>query len=86
MHILGISCFYHDSAACILQSGEIVAAAQEERFTRTKHDSGFPYHSVRYCLPPLCRLCRGQTMHLCLSPCLYPKKRRGHRHPHQNCE
>jgi carbamoyltransferase len=50
MHILGISCFYHDSAACILQGGEIVAAAQEERFTRTKHDSGFPYHSVRYCL------------------------------------
>jgi carbamoyltransferase len=50
MHVLGISCFYHDSAACILRDGEIVGAAQEERFTRIKHDSDFPYNSVRYCL------------------------------------
>jgi len=50
MHILGISCFYHDSAACIVRDGEIVAAAQEERFTRIKHDSSFPYNAVRYCL------------------------------------
>ena len=50
MHILGISCFYHDSAACILSDGEIIAAAQEERFTRIKHDSDFPSNSVRYCL------------------------------------
>ncbi|MEE9608919.1 MAG: carbamoyltransferase [Myxococcota bacterium] len=50
MRILGISCYYHDSAACLLEDGEIVAAAQEERFTRVKHDQGFPAHAVRYCL------------------------------------
>jgi len=49
-YILGISAFYHDSAACLLRDGEIVAAAQEERFTRKKHDSRFPTHAVRYCL------------------------------------
>ena len=48
--ILGISAFYHDSAACLVIDGDIVAAAQEERFTRKKHDSGFPAHAVRYCL------------------------------------
>jgi carbamoyltransferase len=48
--ILGISCFYHDSAAAILCDGVIVAAAQEERFTRRKHDAGFPSHAVAYCL------------------------------------
>ena len=42
MDILGISAFYHDSAACLLRNGDIVAAAQEERFTRKKHDAGFP--------------------------------------------
>lgn len=50
MKILGISCYYHDSAACLLEDGEIVAAAQEERFTRKKHDDGFPTHAVGYCL------------------------------------
>ncbi len=50
MNILGISAFYHDSAACILREGEIIAAAQEERFTRTKHDPAFPAHAIRYCL------------------------------------
>ena len=50
MYILGISAFYHDSAACILKDGEIVAAAQEERFTRKKHDPGFPNYAVQYCL------------------------------------
>lgn len=50
VYVLGISCFYHDSAACILRDGEIVAAAQEERFTRIKHDSDFPSNAVRYCL------------------------------------
>lgn len=50
MKILGISSFYHDSAACLIDSGRIVAAAQEERFTRKKHDPGFPFHAVRYCL------------------------------------
>jgi carbamoyltransferase len=50
MYILGISAFYHDSAACLLKGGEIVAAAQEERFTRKKHDDGFPRHAIKYCL------------------------------------
>ena len=50
MKILGISCFYHDSAACLVEDGRIVAAAQEERFTRKKHDSRFPLNAVRYCL------------------------------------
>ena len=49
-HILGISAFYHDSAACLLRDGEIVAAAQEERFTRKKGDASFPAHAVEYCL------------------------------------
>jgi len=49
-NILGVSAFYHDSAACLVQDGEVVAAAQEERFTRKKHDSGFPRQAVRYCL------------------------------------
>ena len=48
--ILGISAFYHDSAACVVVDGDIVAAAQEERFTRKKHDPGFPAHAVEYCL------------------------------------
>ena len=50
MYILGISAFYHDSAACLLKNGEIVAAAQEERFTRKKYDAGFPRHAIQYCL------------------------------------
>ena len=49
-YILGISAFYHDSAACLLRNGEIVAAAQEDRFTRKKADSGFPHRAVGYCL------------------------------------
>lgn len=48
--ILGISAFYHDSAAALVVDGEIVAAAQEERFTRKKHDSSFPKHAVDFCL------------------------------------
>src|SRR5688572_8045776 len=50
MHILGISAYYHDAAACLVVDGELVAAAQEERFTRKKHDAGFPVHAIRYCL------------------------------------
>ncbi len=50
VHILGISAYYHDSAACLLRDGEIIAAAQEERFTRKKHDFSFPVHAVDYCL------------------------------------
>ena len=50
MKILGLSAFYHDSAACLVIDGNIVAAAQEERFTRKKHDAGFPTQAVAYCL------------------------------------
>lgn len=50
MNILGISAFYHDSAACFVRDGEIIAAAQEERFTRKKHDYNFPINAVEYCL------------------------------------
>ncbi len=47
---MGISCFYHDSAGCLLRNGKILAAAQEERFTRKKHDPGFPENAIKYCL------------------------------------
>jgi carbamoyltransferase len=50
MKILGISCFYHDSAAALVVDGQIIAAAQEERFTRKKHDSSFPINAINYCL------------------------------------
>ena len=50
MRILGISAFYHDSAAALIEDGQIVAAAQEERFSRKKHDARFPIHAIRYCL------------------------------------
>jgi carbamoyltransferase len=50
MNILGISAFYHDSAACLVQDGRIIAAAQEERFSRRKHDARFPIHAVNFCL------------------------------------
>lgn len=50
MNILGISAFYHDSAACLVRDGEIIAAAQEERFTRKKHDFSFPQNAITYCL------------------------------------
>lgn len=50
MYILGLSAYYHDSAACILKDGKIIAAAQEERFTQKKHDFSFPRHAIKYCL------------------------------------
>src|SRR5205823_5583012 len=50
MRILGISAFYHDSAAALIEDGRIVAAAQEERFTRKKHDAGMPSHAIDSCL------------------------------------
>jgi len=50
MYILGISAFYHDSAACLVRDGRIIAAAQEERFTRVKHDARFPIHAIQYCM------------------------------------
>lgn len=49
-HILGISAYYHDSAACLVSDGRVVAAAQQERFSRVKHDAGFPLDAIRYCL------------------------------------
>ena len=50
MNILGISAFYHDSAACLVRDGELAAAAQEERFSRRKHDYRFPQQAIDYCL------------------------------------
>ena len=50
MYILGISAYYHDAAATLLKDGIIIAAAQEERFTRIKHDPAFPVNAIRYCL------------------------------------
>jgi carbamoyltransferase len=50
MYVLGISAFYHDSSACIIKDGEIIAAAQEERFTRKKHDFNFPVNAINFCL------------------------------------
>src|SRR4030042_4986548 len=50
MYLLGISAFYHDSAACLVKDGQIIAAAQEERFTRKKHDYQFPINAVNFCL------------------------------------
>src|SRR6185503_5391626 len=50
MYILGISAFYHDSAAALVRDGTIIAAAQEERFSRKKHDASFPVDAIRYCL------------------------------------
>ncbi|HUI84754.1 MAG TPA: carbamoyltransferase N-terminal domain-containing protein [Candidatus Binatia bacterium] len=50
MNILGISCYYHDAAAALLRDGQLIAAAEEERFTRIKHDFGFPHQAIRFCL------------------------------------
>ncbi len=50
MYILGLSCYYHDAAAALLKDGKIVAAAEEERFTRKKHDTSFPINAAKYCL------------------------------------
>src|SRR5512143_3462813 len=50
MNILGISCYYHDSAAALLKDGKLVAAAHEERFTRKRHDQDFPQKAIGYCL------------------------------------
>ena len=50
MYILGISCYYHDSAVCLIKDGKIIAAAEEERFTRKKHDNSFPINAIKFCL------------------------------------
>ena len=49
-YILGVSAFYHDAAACLLRDGELIAAAQEERFSRVKNDPSFPREAISYCL------------------------------------
>ena len=54
MLILGLSAFYHDSSCALIENGEIICAAQEERFSRTKHDSSFPIHSLKFCLDKIC--------------------------------
>ena len=61
--ILGISAFYHDSAAALIIDGEIIAAAQEERFTRKKHDSSYPLNAINYCLSEA-RLSLAQVDHI----------------------
>ena len=50
MNILGLSCYYHDSASCLIKEGEVIAAIEEERFSRIKHDSSFPMRSIEFCL------------------------------------
>jgi len=50
MFILGVSCYYRDSAAVLLQDGQLIAAAEEERFSRVKHDNGYPKHAIEFCL------------------------------------
>ena len=50
MYILGISCYFHDSAACLIKDGKVIAAAEEERFTRVKHDFSFPHNAIQFCL------------------------------------
>src|SRR5262249_55833058 len=50
VHILGISCYYHDAAAVLLRDGQLIAASEEERFSRIKHDYGFPKMAIQYCL------------------------------------
>ena len=50
MYVLGISCFYHDSSTALLKDGRIIAAAEEERFTRLKHDTSFPINAIKWCL------------------------------------
>ena len=50
MNILGISCYFHDAAAALLRDGRLIAAAEEERFTRKKHDYEFPQHAIDFCL------------------------------------
>ncbi|MBL8149191.1 MAG: carbamoyltransferase [Blastocatellia bacterium] len=64
MYILGISCFYHDSAAALLSDGNLVAAAEEERFTRQKHTSSFPTNAVKYCLKEA-GITLDQVEHIC---------------------
>jgi carbamoyltransferase len=68
VYLLGLACFYHDSSACVLKDGVVVAAAQEERFTRIKHDENFPVESIHYCLAAA-----GITLDQLSGVCFYEK-------------
>ena len=68
MYILGIDCYGHDSAAALLKDGEIVAIAEEERFSREKHTTAFPIHAINYCLEEACR-----CIHRCAHRSTHPK-------------
>ena len=72
--ILGISAFYHDSAAALVVDGHIVAAAQEERFTRLKHDPGFPSQAIAYCLEEGQRTAEQLGLQAALRPQGRPRK------------
>ena len=63
MNVLGISAFYHDSAAALVCDGRIVAAAQEERFSRKKHDARFPVNAVKFCLGKFREICTENNSH-----------------------
>ena len=62
MHVLGISCYFHDAAAALLRDGVLVAAAEEERFTRKKHDFAFPRHAIDFCLGSRRHPCAGSRL------------------------
>src|SRR3954453_7633130 len=61
-NILGVSCYYHDAAAALVRDGHVIAGAEEERFTRRKHDSSFPKNAMRFCLDYACM--RADDIHL----------------------
>jgi len=65
MYILGISCFYHESAAALLKDGQVIAASAEERFSRKKHDSDFPIRAIDFCRFRLCRFLRETFLEIC---------------------
>ena len=66
MKILGISAYYHDAAAALLIDGQVAAAAQEERFTRKKHDASFPANAARYCVSAAGISCRSAREPFCV--------------------
>jgi predicted NodU family carbamoyl transferase len=79
--VLGISAFYHDSAAAILDDGEVVAAAQEERFTRKRHDAAFPRHALAYCLEEAGLSLHELDSRFCLDEGLFSFRSCGSREP-----
>ena len=77
MHILGINAFHGDSSACVIKDGNIVAAAEEERFRRIKHWAGFPSESIRYCLQEAnIELC--ELHHVAINQDTLPGRKRGY--------